>query len=606
MSGRIKEGGGMSIKTMDRVREFKDRTRQAAIRTKETAQNHFQEAENETAYASDRITETSKAAAQDAVRELDRKRKDAQEKTKEEIKKKIRERAENKEIKTDTPEKADKTGTAGSRSAEPGSQKAGSGKPAAETGSRSIRGTEHSLKTSSHSVKTAEQSANAGIKTTRQGMRTAAKSTEAAAKAGEKAAVEAGKKTAAAAQKGAAATGKAAEGTAKTAATAVKAAAAALKEGIAAIGAALAAVAPIIILVCIFLAVVVLLTGDTRQSDAEFDNVSAIRDLNAAWQEQVDLIKDECNCDEVQMEGGRATWPEIFCLYAAKTSRQSVGDFDAKEELSRIFWDMNHLSYKVEVKIQGAAPEKEKTEVIKKVKVRTDYVAAGYVKREEKTTFSRFDTSSRESLIKSPRLPEEWKNKDLTFILTIRASHKSVDEMAELYGFTDDQKEQTKLLLSDEFDAYWLERLYGTGGSNKEIINVALSQLGNSGGWPYWEYCGWPSRVEWCACFVTWCGEQCGYIDKGLLPMTSSPWVQTEFFKDRNQWSDGSITPVTGMVIFFDWSGNGLPDHVGFVEYVENGTVHTVEGNSGDAVEQNSYPVGDSCIMGYGTIGKTK
>ncbi|MBR3241114.1 MAG: CHAP domain-containing protein [Parasporobacterium sp.] len=135
-------------------------------------------------------------------------------------------------------------------------------------------------------------------------------------------------------------------------------------------------------------------------------------------------------------------------------------------------------------------------------------------------------------------------------------------------------------------------------------MNVALTQLGNSGGQPYWEFCGWPERVEWCACFITWCGEQCGYIEAGLLPMTSSPWVQTEFFKEKNRWMDGGVTPNPGMVIFFDWYGNGLPDHVGFVEYVEDGVVHTVEGNSGDAVQQNSYPVGDGCIMGYGVIGE--
>ena len=47
-------------------------------------------------------------------------------------------------------------------------------------------------------------------------------------------------------------------------------------------------------------------------------------------------------------------------------------------------------------------------------------------------------------------------------------------------------------------------------------------------------------------------------------------------------------------------SGDGVPDHVGIVEKTEGGTVYTVEGNSGDACRENSYPVGDARIYGYG------
>ena len=52
--------------------------------------------------------------------------------------------------------------------------------------------------------------------------------------------------------------------------------------------------------------------------------------------------------------------------------------------------------------------------------------------------------------------------------------------------------------------------------------------------------------------------------------------------------------------MFFDWEGDGETDHVGIVERCENGIVYTVEGNSGDACRQRSYPVGSRSIYGYG------
>ena len=59
-----------------------------------------------------------------------------------------------------------------------------------------------------------------------------------------------------------------------------------------------------------------------------------------------------------------------------------------------------------------------------------------------------------------------------------------------------------------------------------------------------------------------------------------------------------------GMIIFSDWNDengqDGLSDHTGIVEKVENGRVYTIEGNSGDSVRQNSYPVGHYEVLGYG------
>ena len=139
-----------------------------------------------------------------------------------------------------------------------------------------------------------------------------------------------------------------------------------------------------------------------------------------------------------------------------------------------------------------------------------------------------------------------------------------------------------------------------TGGGNQAIVEVALTQLGNEGGQPYWSWYGFDSRVEWCACFVSWCADQCGYIESGLIPKFAGCVDGSNWFKGNGQWQDRSYEPQAGDIIFFDWEGDGETDHVGLVERVENGTVYTVEGNSGDACRQNSYAIGSSVIYGYG------
>lgn len=142
-----------------------------------------------------------------------------------------------------------------------------------------------------------------------------------------------------------------------------------------------------------------------------------------------------------------------------------------------------------------------------------------------------------------------------------------------------------------------------TSGGNQAIVEVALTQLGNVGGQPYWSWYGFNGRVEWCACFVSWCADQCGYIESGIVPKFALCSDGVNWFSGKGQWQDRNYEPQTGDIIFFDWNKNGQDgdaDHVGIVEKCENGTVYTVEGNSGDACRQNSYPVGYYEILGYG------
>jgi len=114
--------------------------------------------------------------------------------------------------------------------------------------------------------------------------------------------------------------------------------------------------------------------------------------------------------------------------------------------------------------------------------------------------------------------------------------------------------------------------------------------------------------VDWCACFVSWCANECGYLDAGVIPKFASCSIGIQWFRERGLWQDGSYEPRPGDLIFFDWDDedegqDGAADHVGIVVGVENGTVYTVEGNSsGDMCRYNSYPLGSSVIRGYGLM----
>lgn len=185
--------------------------------------------------------------------------------------------------------------------------------------------------------------------------------------------------------------------------------------------------------------------------------------------------------------------------------------------------------------------------------------------------------------------------------LIITISGKTALEMAKELGFTDQQLSYLEELLSDDYAQLW----YGLpmGGGSGDLVAVALSQIGNVGGYPHWSWYGFSSRVSWCACFVSWCGNQCGYIEAGIMPRFSVCDDGIYWFQARGQWQGRSYVPEPGCIIFFDWNGNGESDHVGIVEYCDESYVHTIEGNtSGDRCKQNVYVVGEYDIVGYGLL----
>ena len=149
-------------------------------------------------------------------------------------------------------------------------------------------------------------------------------------------------------------------------------------------------------------------------------------------------------------------------------------------------------------------------------------------------------------------------------------------------------------------DLTGVEFVNGSRPGNPAVVDVAKSQVGNVGGYPYWSWYGFGSRVEWCACFVSWCYGQMGLSEPRFAACQSQgvPW-----FQSHGQWgARGYENIAPGDSIFFDWDLDGSADHVGIVVGTDGSRVYTVEGNSGDACKIKSYDLNYECIKGYGLM----
>ena len=153
---------------------------------------------------------------------------------------------------------------------------------------------------------------------------------------------------------------------------------------------------------------------------------------------------------------------------------------------------------------------------------------------------------------------------------------------------------------SDSESLDGVEFVNGTRPGNPELVELAKRQVGNVGGQPYWSWYGFNSRVEWCACFVSWCYGQMGLSEPRFAACQSQgiPW-----FQSHGQWGGRDYANIApGDAIFFDWDLDGRADHVGIVIGTDGSRVYTVEGNSGDACKIKSYPLDYACIKGYGLM----
>ena len=138
-------------------------------------------------------------------------------------------------------------------------------------------------------------------------------------------------------------------------------------------------------------------------------------------------------------------------------------------------------------------------------------------------------------------------------------------------------------------------------GGGERIVQIALQEENNPSGAKYWRYVMGSQFVNgdvtpWCACFVSWCANEAGLIDSGIVPKAAAVRAYHRYYAERGRFHYASegYTPQPGDFIVF-----GADTHIGIVQYVENGRVVTIEGNTSDAVHSRSYALNSSYVTGY-------
>lgn len=435
---------------------------------------------------------------------------------------------------------------------------------------QSTKTAERPVKGTQRAVKTAEQSSRGAIKTAQEAAQVAQRSTQTAAQAAQK-------------------TTQVAKAAAQTAAEAAKRAAVSAVKSVKAIIAsaksmltAIAAGGWVALVIIVVIMMVGLIVGSSfgvffssEDTGSSMTMKSVVQEINLDYQSSLDTIRSTIVHDKMETSGYRAVWPEVLAIYAVKVNTdpnnpQNVAVIDdaRKDLLEEIFWTMNEISYEVKTAEEVVIHEEADEE--------------GNIIITETT--------------------------EMITTLYITVTHQTAEDMADVYGFTPEQKQILSELLQEDNASMWSAALYGIHSADEQIVAVAESQIGNVGGEPYWRWYGFSSRVEWCACFVSWCANECGYIEAGVIPRFSVCDRGVEWFQERGQWADGTATPVPGMIIFYDWDApdepsgpqDGESDHVGIVQKVEDGYVYCIEGNSGDSCVQTKRRIGHYEIFGYG------
>ena len=136
-----------------------------------------------------------------------------------------------------------------------------------------------------------------------------------------------------------------------------------------------------------------------------------------------------------------------------------------------------------------------------------------------------------------------------------------------------------------------------------KIIQIAQNEIG------YKEYANKKTKYgdwfgmndEWCNIFVSWVCNQAG-VSTEIVPKQSYVPTTYQWFNSKGKFKKrGTYTPQKADIILFDYNQNGTPDHIGFVEKVENGIVTTIEGNKSKQVMRCTYNLNNVGIFGYCT-----
>ena len=585
------------IKVLDKTVTATEHMKSAYIRTRNSAeQTQAGEQTNPTEYAEDQIMQTGESATRGTAYEAGRQGR----KLADTVRERHRRGKEVEQFREDIPEPSTSLFSAGGESAyQPKEQmrnrgvasdrqlpsggratqgKAGKGKSApgremsgqaiktVEKGERTVKTVRASVKTSG---KTAVKGTGRTIKTAGQANHTVIKTTEVSARAaqqGAKTAAVTAQRTALAAKQAAIATAQAAKATAKAAAAAVKAAIAATKALVTTIFAGGWIAILILLIVVLFGALFASVGGS---------NSSTVTPVSAEVQAYEPLIRQYARQYGIE---------EYVELIKAVMMQESGGQGSDPMQASECGYNTRYPhtpnaitdpEYSIDVGIQNLKACLEAAEVENPVDMNNIKLALqgynygnGYI---------------------------SWAKENYggyTYASAVEFS----DMMAQRNGWSSyGDKEYVSHVLR-----YYVFGRIPTGTGSQAIVQVALTQEGNAGGQPYWSWYGFSQREEWCACFVSWCADQCGYIDSGVIPKFAKCTEGANWFQQRRQWQDASYTPQAGDIIFFRWAGDSETGHVGIVESVVDGTVYTVEGNSGDKVQRNSYPIGYGQIYGFG------
>ncbi len=234
--------------------------------------------------------------------------------------------------------------------------------------------------------------------------------------------------------------------------------------------------------------------------------VSYLNEINKDFTSKITDIQNNTPHDDFEINSNRAEWKDVIAIYSVLVTegkdQSDVITLDEKraEKLKNVFWQMNTILSRTE-----------------------------NVEKDIETV----DDKGNTVIVKMTRK-----------VLYIDITSKSIQEMTELYHFNSKQLKQLAELQKPEYSSLWAKVLFGVSNGSSDIVQVAISQVGNVGGEPFWSWYGFETRVEWCACFVSWCAEQCGYIGNGIIPKFAS--CQNEgiaWFKTCGLWQEKGYTP---------------------------------------------------------------
>lgn len=574
-----------TIKTIDKAATAAERMKSAYAKTKDKAEQGYYADENSASeYATDRVAHSAERVTEEGIHQFNKQGQKSVQTTKDNIvkaKDKMIDFKEKRALKMAEQKKAQQSaseqfgsqirhGTASRSSAQTATSATTSvPKQAEKTIKQSARGANKTVKTAAKGtvkatekgVKTAKTTSKAAIKTTEQAAKTA--------KTAAKASVKATQKAAQAARTTAKATATAVKASIKATISAVRAIIAGTKALITAIIAGGWIAVLIILIVVLFGALFSMVGGSSNSSYTPVSaEVQAYEPMIQKYAKQhgipeyVELIKAVM----MQESGGRGNDPmqASECGYNTRYPNTPNGITDPE--------------YSVSVGVQNLAACLSAAEVKNPIDMDSIKLALqGYNYGNGYISWARSNYGG------------------YTYANAVEFSTTQAERLGwSSYGDTQ--------YVSHVLRYYPFGRTsMGTGSG--AIVEVAASQIGNVGGQPYWSWYGFGGRVEWCACFVSWCADQCGYIEAGIVPKFALCSDGVTWFQQQGQWQDNTYTPSPGDIIFYDWAKDGQDgnaDHVGIVEKVEGSTVYTIEGNSGDSCRQRSYAIGYYEILGYG------